>query len=510
MRPSSPDWEARIFPAEYDAALKRRQERIEARLLIKPAVWTTIQSRLKHYRRSKEPRPSDARWTIAMVLAWIMWGNNGYVREYASREKANRLRMLLEWSNDVISGVWTQTDLESATQKFFNAAIAGHLKFRALSEETGRAQDIDPADWQYISRTSDNCNVLIWEKRRTVAFSNPTCSAESVLELWPEPKARYRSVSKTLHSSKPINERERIIRAVASSEMSPDQAEALALEKGFAPFSELPDPSSFRHMQEAFWPIELAVAWGIWGSTDKVAQHYSTYRQKCFVWIPVIKPGMFLSMSHHLEAMSESSLKTVQDDFEYYQQVTSREEGGKPSLLTFNEAFEDVKRALLSGELIAYAINLETLKPTSIPRVDWEYLQPVHEEDGSTTFKSQLSSSSLYAKVKVDRSRALAIWERERETEVAAVSESRQLAPSVDGNRTASIADRISAAGLSTLTPTEELIWRAINAIGGESALPNRRLDYIKMIRANVNGTMPSPASIDRFFGKFGPPDYQD
>jgi hypothetical protein len=445
-----------------------------------------------------------------MVLAWIVWGNNGYVRKYAAREKANSRQMVVEWAIDAFSGVRTRTDLKSATQYFFNAAIAGKLEFRALSGAAGEAKDIEPADWQYISRYSGNYDVLIWEKSRSIAFSDATCLADKVLELWPEPKERYRSVSKSTYSSKPINERERIIRAVANNEMSPDQAEALAREKGLAPFSELPDPSSFRHMQEAFWPIELAIAWGIWRSTDKVAEHYSPYRQKCFVWIPVIKPGMFLSMSHHLGALSESSLKTVQDDFSYYQQVTSREVGGKPSLLTFDEAFEDVKSALLSGELIAYAINLETLKPTSIPRVDWEYLQPVHEEDGSTTFKSQLSSSSLYAKVKVDRSRALAIWDREKENEYAAVSESRQPAPSADGSRTASIADRIRAAGPSTLTPAENQIWAAIKAIGGESALPERPQNCIAVIKENVKGTPPSRSTIDRFFGKFRPSNSQD
>lgn len=410
MRPSSPDWGRRISPEEFTVAQEKRQARVEARLLNRPTEWSTISTRLKHYKRSKEQRPADVRWTLGMVLAWIVWGNNGYVREYAARAKANRLRMLLEWSDDTISGVLTRADLETATQRFFDAVLAGRLKFRALSGETGKTTDIDPADWQYISRHSDDCNALIWDKKRAVAFTDATCDAQTVLELWPEPAARYRFVRKTTYSM-PISERERIIRAVENGEMSPDEAEAFAQEKGWGPFSAFPDPSSFRLMEVPFWNFEMTMAWIIWREISEVAKYYKPYRQKCFFWQPAVKAGMFLTLSHSLESLGDPSLALLRGDFDWYKQVTIHETDARPWMLSFDDAFTDLMVKLQAGAVMAHALSLETFRPTSIRPEDWRYLTPAENDNEPTTFKTERAAAGLYADVTFNRNEILRAWE---------------------------------------------------------------------------------------------------
>ena len=81
-------------------------------------------------------------------------------------------------------------------------------------------------------------------------------------------------------------ERNRVFIAVKNGRMAPEEAEALAKEKGFERFEATPDPSAFDPMTEAEWTLPMAAAWFIWRSPDAVRDQWDLARKGWKKWVP--------------------------------------------------------------------------------------------------------------------------------------------------------------------------------------------------------------------------------
>jgi hypothetical protein len=78
--------------------------------------------------------------------------------------------------------------------------------------------------------------------------------------------------------------RDRLIDEVKHGLLTPEQAEAEAVQRGLGPLATTPDLDNFDPMSEAHWTLTMAAAWIAFRTTEAVREWWDKYRDECQVW----------------------------------------------------------------------------------------------------------------------------------------------------------------------------------------------------------------------------------
>ncbi len=219
--------------------------------------------------------------------------------------------------------------------------------------------------------------------------------------------------------------REEIIGKVQDGELSPAQANELAISEGLAPFERRPEVSSFDVLSMPVWNIEMVLAWIIWRDKEKVASYCEEYRQDWYYWAIVgttprpIQKGQRRLMPPRpklgLRRHSAATLFTVQQDSRSRKLESERNGDVVPIVVQYDEAVKSLVHALQAGELVAHAFRVETMDSVKIDTHEWSHLRfetfsGLRRRPGSTRIFYQDRTDAVYRDVKAMRSDVVRRW----------------------------------------------------------------------------------------------------
>jgi hypothetical protein len=220
--------------------------------------------------------------------------------------------------------------------------------------------------------------------------------------------------------SKSLDElRDKLISKARIGEVTPEQAEAEAEAAGLPPFESQPGRAEFDPMNEARWPIIMAIAWIAWRDAELVMRQGPEYRTRCASWVPrewnqpvqdgksfANRKGWFLKPWPKVSAMTLTMID-----------IDLRGQGQLPSCAGFTprQAARELWRALSEGHLRAEGIDRSGVV-VEIPIREWTHLE-LFEESGQDVVKfGVLDSEPAYTKVRLRRDDLLASWPPEGAT----------------------------------------------------------------------------------------------
>lgn len=173
--------------------------------------------------------------------------------------------------------------------------------------------------------------------------------------------------------------RQDLIVAVEHGEISPEAAELKVREMGLDGFSRYPNPSAFSAMAQDVWSLDMALAWIIWRTPEKVEEYWVDSRAKSMGWQPIRQlpqtrgfgtppaqavSGHQLVTSHQLSIFSESSPRRI---FVFGEKPTPDAE----ERLERVSAEKALRSALIYSQLIASARKCSTEEIVDIPSREW-------------------------------------------------------------------------------------------------------------------------------------------
>jgi hypothetical protein len=205
--------------------------------------------------------------------------------------------------------------------------------------------------------------------------------------------------------------RDDLIDAVENGRMSPEEADAEALQLGLEPLLLKPDPAAYDPMRVQFWTPVMSVAWILWRTPDKVRQAWADYVAQCRQW-------RFHRWSVELEGVTQEGYRL--------------EEYDPPSLvrLRFAEAAEDVveggarsKQASVAQAQVEFFDSLRTGALTAtglpfpeggrraeIPTAQWADLHYVNSSQEDRFVQNRAFPSGGYRLVLLAREQVVKLW----------------------------------------------------------------------------------------------------
>jgi hypothetical protein len=146
-----------------------------------------------------------------------------------------------------------------------------------------------------------------------------------------------------------------------------EEAEAEAVRTG-APIKYWANPERFDPSREVFWTLSMTAAWIIYRTQDRVREYWNEYRAASYYW-----RGHMTATPHINEGVGHSLCPlyavTVADVFEraaLLPEAIQNFEGLHPVQAQF-----ELRRALMSGDLVAFGIPHKSENRVAIPSLDW-------------------------------------------------------------------------------------------------------------------------------------------
>ncbi|MEP7241396.1 MAG: hypothetical protein ABI697_10965 [Devosia sp.] len=159
----------------------------------------------------------------------------------------------------------------------------------------------------------------------------------------------------------------------------PDEAEAEAARRGWAPLAPEPDVEKFNPLSEQHWSLSMAMAWIAMRSVEAVRDAWDRYRAEYPVWRRTEwrdGPGGEIRKGWLLEHLGPANSLGI----ELFALVGAYEEAGKPPMTSVTEAREALWSVLQEGLLPATGIARASGVRVPIPAVEWHALRPHYNE----------------------------------------------------------------------------------------------------------------------------------
>lgn len=162
-------------------------------------------------------------------------------------------------------------------------------------------------------------------------------------------------------------ERGRLLDQVRLGEMSPQEAEDDAKEKGVGPFAVRPDPALHDPLSKPNWTLTMALAWISSRDLKKVAHWDKDYRDKCLDWF-LIRADALSPWGHELRPLSSADARR----FEEEETAPIGEHVVTIDRKAVQDAREDLWSALLEGKITAEAIPAGERRRVPVPAYEWQ------------------------------------------------------------------------------------------------------------------------------------------
>lgn len=211
-----------------------------------------------------------------------------------------------------------------------------------------------------------------------------------------------------------IDDRAAIVDAARRGDITTDEAEEMAAEKGLDQLASEPDPRRFDPAAMARWPMVCAAVWIACRSFDEVRKYLPEYRENCIDWEPCdyrdpVDGGRSWQEYHgnHLVKRSPCNLFVLSLD-----EVLGRH--GVPVLygqrITIAQAKLELMNHLGAGGLQAVAIRDGVGLPELVAPHEWPYLQLSTRDDQDVAVYWKRLSSTFWSDITLSRAEAMKFW----------------------------------------------------------------------------------------------------
>ena len=157
-------------------------------------------------------------------------------------------------------------------------------------------------------------------------------------------------------------ERDRLLDQVSLGEMSPQEAEDEAKEKGVGPFAVRPDPALHDPLKKPFWTLAMALAWIVYRDPSQVMEWDNEFRGNWMEWRP-LGPG------HQLRPVTLVDGKR----FEEWGAISADPDQTPDGLFSaIATAKAELWSALLEGKITAEAIPAGERRRASVQAYEWQ------------------------------------------------------------------------------------------------------------------------------------------
>jgi hypothetical protein len=433
--------------------LPQRQQLLEAVLNgeLTPAQAETEALRLGIGQLATRPDPArfDPRkeewWTLPMTIAWIVWRTPEAVRNQWDDWRSGCLHWEeCRWTrgNDtpVIAGhelkpmppaSWPLLALDAshpqtmttreAHDQLWRALGHGAIEANAIDLEARKRVDVPKEEWKGLSNfTERGKDVLRADAHAKSGYRETWLPSAAVIDAWParrtRPKERIGGSPEAARFDRVLvepgtgwigwdpDERDLLIERVRIGEISPEDAEAEAREKGHGPLATTPSPEKFDPFEDREWSIPMVLAWIAFRSPDRVRDFNDAWRSESWFWKSRRGPK---------GASSKSGWALVQRN---PVTVMALQTAGSAVSETETLDLTEVARrqlwpALRDGIFEATGVETKSGKQTVIPREFWTdpVLKDVRGKE-SLSVRFEASPSSGFDHVRIGRAAVLSAW----------------------------------------------------------------------------------------------------
>jgi hypothetical protein len=206
--------------------------------------------------------------------------------------------------------------------------------------------------------------------------------------------------------------REDLFEELKFDRAKPDDAEAEAARRGWAPLAPEPDIADFDPMAEQQWTFPMAIAWISMRSVEAVRQAWSKYRERCPIWRRTDwrdGPGGEIHKGWLLYNREAATLLGV----ELHAIVARLDEAGERPLIGVTEARSALWAVLQEGLLQATGVPRSGGGRIPIPATEWFSLQPHYSDHRDEVGRA--GSGVDYAEPLVPSRGVRHLWGRRRE-----------------------------------------------------------------------------------------------
>lgn len=184
-----------------------------------------------------------------------------------------------------------------------------------------------------------------------------------------------------------------VFAAIFRGEISPEDAEALAISNGWAPFCLSPNASRQNPLDEPHWELSMALAWIAWRDPTRVCEHWNAHLATCSYWM---KSDNGYTRHAYPRATVSSMLR---------QEYSYRLENGCPQWENI-VADETLFRYLKEGSLKARSNRCD------VPATDWTELMFCESPFGHDALKERPGiEQNIFTDFIVLRDQVLALFE---------------------------------------------------------------------------------------------------
>jgi len=235
-------------------------------------------------------------------------------------------------------------------------------------------------------------HLLAWLR---ATFSESACDTAPVVGNWPP------------------NSRDNLIDRVRRGEITPDEAEAKAKQKGFEPFETKPEPLEFDPEKLSWWSLPMALAWIAWRDTKYVREHCAEYRVNCYFWAPIswnvpINGGKESKRinGHELKTVQTASVQRLKLHENY---MHSYGELPNQTQMSVVEAQRELFDALGAGQIVAVAKDAAG-KVVDIPQREWPFLKLSEDWERDTFDYRDFNLQPTFTDVVLKRDDVKQLW----------------------------------------------------------------------------------------------------
>lgn len=200
-------------------------------------------------------------------------------------------------------------------------------------------------------------------------------------------------------------ERDRLLDQVSLGEMSPQEAEDEAKEKGVGPFAVRPDPALHDPLKKPFWTLAMALAWIVYRDPSQVMEWDNEFRGNWMEWRP-LGPG------HELRPVTLVDGKR----FEEWGAISADPDQTPEGLLSkIATAKAELWSMLTDGKLVASGFAIDRGELVPISRIQWVGLinHRIGYAGGPEPFSlSAAPRRMVYRDLLFERSKIVRLWQK--------------------------------------------------------------------------------------------------
>jgi hypothetical protein len=208
--------------------------------------------------------------------------------------------------------------------------------------------------------------------------------------------------------------RDILIDRVRRGEITPEEAEQEAENRGFGQLATKPDSVEFEPDEMPWWSLPMAVAWIAWRNSKSVREHCTEFREKWLHWVPgswnvPINNGTDFTRidGYELKELGKPTVCRLSLVDAY---LTSTETLPPTTQMTVAKAEKQLFAALAAGQITAIAKDA-TGQVVQIPQREWPYLQLFEEAEADVLKHDALDHTPTFSEIKLPRERLKQVWQ---------------------------------------------------------------------------------------------------